>query len=335
MQAPDQSFDIGTPNDDNERISLANDTGIPEKTPKVIDIFEPIDIEGQEETGIWVHHPGSEVLQVWEPRKGKSKLLAAPILVEGTGSFKSKASGSNHNNEDSSSGDESQEGNNKGNQPNKMQRGLNKIGSLFHRNNKKEDASSRTEEELLPSPHANANLKAVNEKEVGVNLVLDDNLSVLSPVGNSSAEGKDTEESPKKSGQETPSKGNVKEMAKSILKHTFSRKKSKKPAVDPGTMGLPGGIPIESESSDEDLVQSPVCDSGVEGIPVDSKPLSSSGGDSFISEEVNNEDPKNKVSIGGPQKFGEENDDLLVKESSSPTKSVEDSEVRKKEVSFA
>lgn len=74
VQAPDQSFDIGTPNDNNENISLANDDGIPGMTPKVADIFEPIDIEGQEETGIWVHHPGSEVPQVWEPRKGKSKL---------------------------------------------------------------------------------------------------------------------------------------------------------------------------------------------------------------------------------------------------------------------
>lgn len=35
------------------------------------DEFEPISIEGQEKTGIWVHHPGSEVCQTWEPRKGR------------------------------------------------------------------------------------------------------------------------------------------------------------------------------------------------------------------------------------------------------------------------
>ncbi|KAG5545970.1 hypothetical protein RHGRI_018215 [Rhododendron griersonianum] len=446
-KAPDQSFDIGTPNDNNENISLANDNGIPGMTPKVADIFEPIDIEGQEETGIWVHHPGSEVPQVWEPRKGKSKLVGAPILS--TGSFKSTATGSNpddgsssdeseegndkgnrpnkvqrglnkigslfqrnskkegapnrteeellpsphananlkavnekeigvnlilddnlsvlspvensraegkdtkespkgsdqesprikstapgSNRDDGSSSDESEEGNDKGNRPNKVQRGLNKIGSLFQRNSKKEGAPNSTEEELLPSPHANANLKAVNEKEIGVNLILDDNLSVLSPIENSRAEGKDTKESPKGSDQESPRKGHVKDMAKSILKNTLSRKGSKKPLVSSETVETEGGIPIGSESSDEGVVPSPACDSGVEGIPVVSKPLSSSGGDSFISEEVNNGDPKNKVCVERPQKIVEEDDDLLVKESSSPRKFDGYSEVGKKEVSF-
>ncbi|XP_058217677.1 C2 domain-containing protein At1g53590-like isoform X2 [Rhododendron vialii] len=446
-KAPDQSFDIGTPNDNIENISLANDNGIPGMTPKVADIFEPIDIEGQEETGIWVHHPGSEVPQVWEPRKGKSKLVSAPILI--TGSFKSTATGSNpddgsssdeseegndkgnrpnkvqrglnkigslfqrnskkegasnrteeellpsphananlkavnekeigvnlilddnlsvlspvensraegkdtrerpkgsdqesprikstapgSNRDDGSSNDESEEGNDKGNQPNKVQRGLNKIGSLFQRNSKKEGASNRTEEELLPSPHANANLKAVNEKEIGGNFILDDNLSVLSPIENARAEGKDTKESPKGSDQESPRKGHVKDTAKSILKHTLSRKGSKKPLVSSETVETEGGIPVGSESSDEGVVPSPACDSGVEGIPVVSKPLSSSGGDSFISEEVNNGDPKKKVCVERPQKIVEEDDDLLVKESSSPRKFDEYSEVGKKEVSF-
>ncbi|GMI66112.1 hypothetical protein like AT1G53590 [Hibiscus trionum] len=40
------------------------------KSPTLLDHLEPIDVEGQEETGIWVHHPESEVSQTWEPRKG-------------------------------------------------------------------------------------------------------------------------------------------------------------------------------------------------------------------------------------------------------------------------
>ncbi|KAE8720383.1 C2 domain-containing protein [Hibiscus syriacus] len=39
------------------------------------DHFEPINIGGQKETGIWVHRPGSEVLQTWEPRKGKARSI--------------------------------------------------------------------------------------------------------------------------------------------------------------------------------------------------------------------------------------------------------------------
>jgi hypothetical protein len=42
-----------------------------ENIVKMKDEFEPINIEGQEKTGIWVHHPGSEVCQTWEPRKGQ------------------------------------------------------------------------------------------------------------------------------------------------------------------------------------------------------------------------------------------------------------------------
>ena len=47
----------------------------PEKSEKLADNYEPIDIKGQQETGVWVHHPGSEVSQRWEPRKGKSRRL--------------------------------------------------------------------------------------------------------------------------------------------------------------------------------------------------------------------------------------------------------------------
>lgn len=44
-----------------------------DNTVKMKDEFEPINIEGQDKTGIWVHHPGSEVCQTWEPRKGRIK----------------------------------------------------------------------------------------------------------------------------------------------------------------------------------------------------------------------------------------------------------------------
>ncbi|KAK9269401.1 hypothetical protein L1049_001174 [Liquidambar formosana] len=133
-----------------------------EKSSKVADSFEPINIEGQQETGIWVHHPGSEVSQTWEPRKGKSRRLDTQIHSEAndcTCSFNSAASGSYTN--DSSSTDENPEGNKS---MNAVRRGLRKISSVFHRSPKTEDQSSSIGESI-PSPHAN--LKAVNTRKIG------------------------------------------------------------------------------------------------------------------------------------------------------------------------
>ncbi|CDY32353.1 BnaC01g36720D [Brassica napus] len=75
------------------------------KSPRVRDNLEPINIEGQEETGIWVHQPGTEVSQIWEPRKGKSRCVDNNIR----GVTLEASTGSN----ESSSPDENQEGKNK------------------------------------------------------------------------------------------------------------------------------------------------------------------------------------------------------------------------------
>ncbi|GFY99264.1 calcium-dependent lipid-binding (CaLB domain) family protein [Actinidia rufa] len=196
---PDQPCDGETLNDGNKRISISNETNRrgslssewSEKSQKVADKLEPIDVEGQQETGIWVHQPGSEVSQIWEPRKGRNRLLD-PQVHRG------------FNNDGNSSTDESQEGN-KGNQPNKVKRGLKKIGSLFRRNSQKEDKSSRIEVSL---PSTLPNLKAVHASDIGVQLIIEDNhLSAPSPVNDPKSEGT---EGPEGSGQESPSKSHVK-----------------------------------------------------------------------------------------------------------------------------
>uniref|UniRef100_A0A0D3ADM8 C2 domain-containing protein n=1 Tax=Brassica oleracea var. oleracea TaxID=109376 RepID=A0A0D3ADM8_BRAOL len=71
------------------------------KAPRVRDNLEPINIEGQEETGIWVHQPGTEVSQIGEPRKGKSRCVDNNIR----GVTLEASTGSN----ESSSPDENQE----------------------------------------------------------------------------------------------------------------------------------------------------------------------------------------------------------------------------------
>ncbi|XP_059661372.1 C2 domain-containing protein At1g53590-like [Cornus florida] len=159
----DQLCDNGTPNDESRRNSFTSEaaqrdsfsSGSPE-CPKVTDIFEPIDIDGQQETGIWVHQPGSEVTQIWEPRKRKSRLLDTKIHGEDSSpieSFRSTGSGSNQN-ESGSSNDESLE-TNKGRRMNSVRKGMHKIRAAFHRSHKKEDKPNSVVETVpstVPSP---------------------------------------------------------------------------------------------------------------------------------------------------------------------------------------
>ncbi|XP_038688548.1 C2 domain-containing protein At1g53590-like, partial [Tripterygium wilfordii] len=172
-----------------------------DKAPRVPDNFEPINIEGQNETGIWVHQPGSEVAQTWEPRKGKSRLGEA---IGGSNPF---ASGSINN--DSSSGDENREGKNLARS---LKRRFRKMSAVFNRSPRKEDCSGSLGE---PVDSSRTNLKAVNEKEIGVKFIVEETL--LGPAsGKTLKEGSTSGDG---SGPESPSRGHMKDMAKSILKH--------------------------------------------------------------------------------------------------------------------
>ncbi|XP_021832155.1 C2 domain-containing protein At1g53590 isoform X3 [Prunus avium] len=137
-----------------------------EKSHRVADNFEPIDVEGQKETGIWVHHPGSEVSQTWESRKGKSRLIDNEIQND-TGSYNSVISATQNN-------DDSGTDRNPVRRMKSIRKGLNRICSVFHRNSKK-DLSSDSFKESVRSAHIN--LRAVHEKEIGVKFIVEDDLS--------------------------------------------------------------------------------------------------------------------------------------------------------------
>ncbi|KAJ4726556.1 C2 domain-containing protein [Melia azedarach] len=243
-----------------------------EKSPRVADNFEPIKIEGQQEAGVWVHHPGSEVAHTWEPRKGKSRRLDTEIqrVPNGTYGGTNSAAYGSMNNDGSSTED-----NNEGKNP--IKRGLRKIGSVFHRSPRKEDHSGSIKEDVL-SPHAN--LRAVNKKEVGVKLIVEDSLS--GPI--SAKAMKDLNISSEGSGPESPGKGHMKGMAKSILKHAekharnikhaFSRKGSSKCLGDPSVMAE-HELYVESDSSDDESPSSSI----VERIPDVFSPLCQDSGD--------------------------------------------------------
>ncbi|KAK2997747.1 hypothetical protein RJ639_026304 [Escallonia herrerae] len=321
----DQQCDGEALNNEYKDDSFVNDTVhtgsfsfVPaENSPRLPDKYEPIGMEGQPETGIWVHRPGAEVPQVWEPRKGKNKVRDSQILQVGgdpMGSFKSSASGSYRN--DSSSTDESLEGN-KTHQRNAVQRGLQKIGSVFHRSPRKEDKSS-PKEEAVPLPHDN--LKAVNAKEIGVTFIVEDNLAALSSV---KAPNEEEGESPEGSDPESPDKGHVREMAKSIfkksargIKHALSRKGSRK-FREPESIQTERDIGGESDSSDEESLPASAYSPQGEGNLIPSIPITGHGSESYKSEKIigqpspsgpglNIVDHTENVEVGGLESTGDE-----------------------------
>ncbi|KAJ8898644.1 hypothetical protein K2173_004628 [Erythroxylum novogranatense] len=198
-----------------QRDSFASDTGgdsfssiSSEKLAKVRDNFEPINVEGQQETGIWVHQPGSEVSQTWEPRKGKNRLLDTKVQRVPNDSYGSTAA-SGPLNSDSGSGDENGEGKSS---RNKFRRGLCKVGSVFHRNKNQDNTSSTGD--TAQSPYVN--IRALNQKTVGVQFIVEDGLSgeTAMVLEEGTVLG-------------SPGKVHVKDRAKNILKHVFSRKGSR------------------------------------------------------------------------------------------------------------
>ncbi|CAN6694048.1 unnamed protein product [Malus baccata var. baccata] len=311
----DDSPDVQeTPDVKERRNSFASDTGnkgsfssiSSGKSAKVADHFEPIDIDGQKETGIWVHHPGSEVSQTWEARKGKGRRLNTQIQGEPNGN----GIGSQVN--DTSTTDENPEDKRR---MASVRRGLHKIGSVFHRNSKEDN--SCTFKEPLETPRVN--LREVNENNIGVRYVVEDGLC-SSPSGKTNSKGGAL--SSGESGSDSPGKGNVKDMAKSLyksagrsVKHALSRKGSRKSQADPRAVSEKEILADSTSSDDDDSLPPPF----VEMIPVPSKAIPCSPDiDSGVPEEpvvqlvtntaVDAEVPAKKVQLRELEKVDEELD---------------------------
>jgi hypothetical protein len=232
-----------------------------EKSPKLADNFEPINIEGQQETGVWVHHPGNEVCQTWEPRKGKNRRLDTEIRGEPNDISDNcnNSTVSESLNNDSSSPDDNAEDKHR---MKTVRKGLHKIGSVFRRSQKKYDRSNSIPEEA-PSPHDN--IRSVNApKAVGVKFVMDDNIGGF-PTGKIQVEGGSPEGSG--SGPDSPAKRDVKDMAKNIYKHAEKSARSLKHVLSRKTRKSKGDsaatveeIENEFDSSDDESlsVQSPI-----------------------------------------------------------------------------
>lgn len=193
-----------------------------EKPPKVADIFEPIDVEGQKETGIWVQHPGGSNSQKWEPRKGRDRQLDTPIKRE---------------NDPNADGDALD-----GDKENSVRRGFKRMGSLFNRSPNNSGRYGEDLSQAVASPPAN--VKAVNAKGIGLTFVVDE-----------SAKGQnkdDSSVSPDGSGPESPTKGKMKGMAKSIKKNAEKSARNIKNALSRKGSRRDRDVSLGGEYSDED-----------------------------------------------------------------------------------
>ncbi|KAK4753406.1 hypothetical protein SAY87_022204 [Trapa incisa] len=68
--------------DEQQPIGNSSLSSSSKKSPGQADKFEPIDVKGQKETGIWIQQPGSEVPLAWIPRKVKVKQGDIKIIRE-------------------------------------------------------------------------------------------------------------------------------------------------------------------------------------------------------------------------------------------------------------
>lgn len=143
---------------------------------KTTDDFEAIDVQGQEKTVVWVHHPGAGICQQWEPRKGRVRQPETQVLRHEIANSKSltpsSSSGSHQSDSDS---DEAADG--KKVPLKSIKKHLHKLGSVFHRcpthlspeAGHKEAAYSPTSP-TTPRP----NLPPAGEKQTLVKIVVPD-----------------------------------------------------------------------------------------------------------------------------------------------------------------
>ncbi|KAF8025988.1 hypothetical protein BT93_F2731 [Corymbia citriodora subsp. variegata] len=225
-----------------------------EKSSKVADKFEPIDVDGQKETAVWIQQPGSEVLQTWEPRKGKGRRLDTEIQSEPNDA--SSCNSSNRNTSFSNGDGIINENVDDKQSTNPIQRGMRKIGSLFHRNSKVEHQNSMSRE-VLPSPRAN--IRSINSKKI--NLIIEGE-AIAGPVsatapqeGLANSDGSSCESPSRGHRKRDKAKNLFKQAEKSAhaMKHVLSRKGSNKFKGDSSAAAAGNGSSQSDYSEDDSL----------------------------------------------------------------------------------
>ncbi|KAK9093195.1 hypothetical protein Syun_028106 [Stephania yunnanensis] len=218
------------PDFDRTSVDSSESTVNGERASKLADYFEPISIEGNQEIGIWVHRPGSDVSQTWEARKGKTRQPDSEILREDNDSRSPRSVASGSNVDGNSSSDENSE-KSKSKALGAVHRSLKKIGSVFRKGSGKDDG------EDSPS----TSLKQAHEGGLDVQSTM---------VKNHSGEIQKSPENDLTSPAESP--GTRKRISNG-LKHAFSRKRSNDSRTAPAATQDYQGSEASNEGSSSKL----------------------------------------------------------------------------------
>lgn len=231
------------------------------------DVYEPVDIQGQEVTGVWVHQPGPGCASHrLEPRKGREGRASTELLHgEAVGWSQSSSLAANSLQQQGGVGiDDDEPDGHKAHRRGKIQRGLKKVGHLLK--SPKAGSPNSSVEHRLPTPGPGLPLVAERGSEPGK-----DGLGEVS-YGDVRKDGAADAASPWKE----KAKGR-KEAAIGILKHVGNsaqnnlRKvlsaKASKPERGKGE-AVPEAAPPDSSSDEEESTPPGERRYVVDGVPI-------------------------------------------------------------------
>ncbi|RZC65089.1 hypothetical protein C5167_008780 [Papaver somniferum] len=226
--------------------TLSDPTIFPVKAEKMVDKYEPIKIEGRQQTGIWVHHPGSDVPQIWEPRKRNNRLADIKIhRVENTSTNTSAETGWNQK-----SGNDSNENEEMSNSKSLLtvRRGLRKLSLAFNKIHTRKDSRIISPS---PSPTPRPNIRAVNERTTKLKVIVDDEMcEAIGGFGTS----KPCSSSPEMKMVGSTDKGIMKEVASDVLNfNTVKELKVDKKCSSPQPMNVKNHEGVEGFKADDEL----------------------------------------------------------------------------------
>nr|CAD1839214.1 unnamed protein product [Ananas comosus var. bracteatus] len=213
---------------------------------KMADEFEPIDIEGQEKTGVWVHRPGSDISQTWEPRKGRARYLESQLLRETNEGFKENPSSPASRSHLSDTSNEESLDVGKSHRHAKLKRGLGKLSSVFHRSPKK---GSERESADVPLPTPPPNIRPLGEKRISVKLIVDEDIGGKNE--GSKLENENERFSPEKDEGESPGRRHLKDKAKNMVKQAGKSAQSIKGVFNRKSSGKKKEQSLETDERDE------------------------------------------------------------------------------------
>lgn len=187
-----------------------NESESSEEFRKMSDEYEPVDLEGLEKAGVWVHRPGSDVTTTWEPRKGRARHQDSKIPRENDACSDSPRSSISGSQRSDSSTEEPANGKSH-RHLRKVKKGLGKLaGAVFHRSPKK-----GSDDEASPCVTPHPNIRPVGESRVSVTYVVDED------TGNNGTEHRpdDQHSSPERGELDSRTERHLRKKAVLMVKH--------------------------------------------------------------------------------------------------------------------